>query len=114
MTHLHRRQPDVSRALRRRQPVTLARPLRSGYNERLRNPSRRPKALEGGSMATETATQAITGNTYQLLINGEFVASKSGETFERRNPANGDVVATCPKATEEDTDAAIRAARAAF
>src|SRR3990172_4595278 len=65
-------------------------------------------------MATETATQAITGNTYQLLINGEFVASKSGETFERRNPANGDVVATCPKATEEDTDAAIRAARAAF
>ena len=65
-------------------------------------------------MATETATQAITGKAYQLLINGEFVASKSGETFERRNPANGDVVATCPKATEEDTDAAIRAARAAF
>src|SRR3989304_6823055 len=65
-------------------------------------------------MATETPPQAITGNTYQLLINGEFVASKSGETFERRNPANGDVVATCPKATVEDTDAAIRAARAAF
>src|SRR3970282_383436 len=63
---------------------------------------------------TETATQAITGNTYQLLINGEFVASKSGETFERRTPANGDVVATCPKATAEDTDAAVRAARAAF
>jgi len=65
-------------------------------------------------MATETATQAITGKAYQLLINGEFVASKSGETFERRNPANGDVVATCPSATAEDTDAAIRAARAAF
>ena len=45
-------------------------------------------------MATETATQAITGNTYQLLINGEFVASRGGETFERRNPANGDLVAT--------------------
>ena len=32
-------------------------------------------------MATETATQAITGKAYQLLINGEFVAYKSGETY---------------------------------
>src|SRR3990172_3791935 len=65
-------------------------------------------------MATQTATQAVTGKTYQLLINGESVAPNGGETFERRNPANGELVATCPKAAPEDTDAAIRAARAAF
>ena len=58
-------------------------------------------------MTTETATKAVTGKTYQLLINGESVATKSGETFDRHNPANGEVVATCPKASVEDTDAAI-------
>lgn len=65
-------------------------------------------------MTTETATKAVTGKTYQLLINGESVAPKSGETFDRHNPANGEVVATCPKASVEDTDAAIQAARNAF
>jgi acyl-CoA reductase-like NAD-dependent aldehyde dehydrogenase len=66
-------------------------------------------------MATQTAaTQAITGKTYQLLINGEFVAPSSGKTFERKNPANGDTVAVCPMASAEDTDAAIAAARKAF
>src|SRR3972149_7816334 len=67
-------------------------------------------------MTTETAKpQAVTGKTYELFINGEGVAPKSGETFERRYPANRDVVvAVCPKANEEDTDAAIDAARAAF
>ena len=65
-------------------------------------------------MTTETATKAVTGKTYQLLINGELVEPKSGETFERHNPANGEVVASCPKASPEDTDAAIQAARDAF
>ncbi len=65
-------------------------------------------------MATETATQSVTDKTYELIINGEFVAPKSGETFQRHNPANGEVVATCPRASEEDTDAAIQAARNAF
>ena len=65
-------------------------------------------------MATETATKAVTGKTYQLIINGEPVEPKTGETFERRNPANGENVATCPKAGPEDTDAAIQAARNAF
>src|SRR3990172_8052639 len=67
-------------------------------------------------MTTETAKpQAVTGKSYQLLINGQQVASKSGETLERRYPANQDVVvATFPKADREDTDAAIKAARDAF
>jgi acyl-CoA reductase-like NAD-dependent aldehyde dehydrogenase len=67
-------------------------------------------------MTTETAKpQAVAGKQYQLFINGEWVASKSGETMERRYPGDRDVVvATFPKAGEEDTDAAIDAARAAF
>jgi acyl-CoA reductase-like NAD-dependent aldehyde dehydrogenase len=69
-------------------------------------------------MTTETAPsapQAVTGKEYQLLINGQNVAPKSGEMLERRYPANNDVtVAKFPKASEEDVDAAIQAARDAF
>jgi acyl-CoA reductase-like NAD-dependent aldehyde dehydrogenase len=67
-------------------------------------------------MTTEVATpQAVSGKEYQLLINGKWVPSKSGETLERRYPANTDVtVATFPSATEADVDDAIAAARAAF
>ena len=69
-------------------------------------------------MTTETAPaapQAVTGKEYQLLINGQGVAPKSGEMMERRYPANNDVtVARFPKASEEDVDAAIQAARTAF
>ena len=38
-------------------------------------------------MTTETAPaapQAVTGKEYQLLINGQQVAPKSGEMMERR------------------------------
>ncbi|MEX2392243.1 MAG: aldehyde dehydrogenase family protein [Dehalococcoidia bacterium] len=67
-------------------------------------------------MTTEVATPgAVSGKEYKLLINGEWVPSSSGETLERRYPANTDVVvATFPAATTEDTDKAIAAARAAF
>jgi aldehyde dehydrogenase (NAD+)/betaine-aldehyde dehydrogenase len=67
-------------------------------------------------MTTETAAPgALAGKEYQLLINGQYVPSKSGETLERRYPANTDViVATFPSASEEDVDAAIQAARTAF
>ena len=68
-------------------------------------------------MTTEAAPTpgAVTGKEYQLLINGDWVPASSGETLERRYPANTDVVvATFPSATTEDTDKAIAAARAAF
>ncbi|HEV8573849.1 MAG TPA: aldehyde dehydrogenase family protein [Dehalococcoidia bacterium] len=69
-------------------------------------------------MTTETAPagpQAVTGKEYLLLINGQQVAPKSGEMLERRYPANSDVtVARFAKASEEDVDAAIQAARGAF
>ncbi len=52
---------------------------------------------------------------YKNFINGEWVDSSSGETFENRNPANWDeVIGTFPKSTKEDVDRAVQAAKKAF
>jgi len=61
-----------------------------------------------------TATKPTTARTYRLLIDGDWRDASSGRTFERRSPASGEVVAVCPSADEQDTDAAIQAARHAF
>lgn len=49
-----------------------------------------------------------------LFINGEFVESKSGETFEVHDPSSGKVIANVYEAKSEDVDLAVRAARVAF
>src|SRR3990172_8758618 len=67
-------------------------------------------------MTTETAKpQAVSGKEYQLLINGQPSPARSGETLERRYPANRDVVvATFPNARVEDPAPALQPARDAF
>ena len=50
----------------------------------------------------------------QMLINGEWVDSLSGETYEIKNPANGEVVDTVPLGGADDARAAVDAASAAF
>src|ERR1044071_9769100 len=50
----------------------------------------------------------------KMFIAGESVDSIAGETYEVRNPANGDVVDTVPKGDAEDARRAIDAAEAAF
>ncbi|HWG89509.1 MAG TPA: aldehyde dehydrogenase family protein [Candidatus Thermoplasmatota archaeon] len=52
--------------------------------------------------------------TESMFVNGKWVASSDGKTFETRNPATGEVLATLPAATTADVDAAVKAARAAF
>lgn len=52
--------------------------------------------------------------TYDLFINGEWVPSSSGETFDVINPGNGAVVAKAAKGTKEDVDKAVEAASKAF
>jgi acyl-CoA reductase-like NAD-dependent aldehyde dehydrogenase len=64
-------------------------------------------------MTTDTKPRAE-ATTYQMLIDGEWVAAKSGQTFERLNPANGELVGTFPLAGIEDVDLAVDAARRAF
>jgi acyl-CoA reductase-like NAD-dependent aldehyde dehydrogenase len=51
---------------------------------------------------------------YQLFINGEFVDSVSKKTFESINPFNQEIVATVARASAEDAQVAIAAARKAF
>jgi acyl-CoA reductase-like NAD-dependent aldehyde dehydrogenase len=49
-----------------------------------------------------------------LLLNGQTMAASNGATFERRNPATGEVATRAAAATLDDVDAAISAAQAAF
>src|SRR2546423_6464971 len=53
--------------------------------------------------------------TYNNLIDGEWVASRSGQTFENLNPADTrDVVGIFQRSNKEDVDAAAQAAKRAF
>ncbi len=52
--------------------------------------------------------------TLKHLIDGAWVSSTSGETFERSSPATGQLVSQAAKGTAQDVEAAVRAARAAF
>jgi acyl-CoA reductase-like NAD-dependent aldehyde dehydrogenase len=50
----------------------------------------------------------------KLFINGEFVESQSGKTFEVLNPFDNSVITNVSEAQEEDIDKAVIAAREAF
>jgi len=50
----------------------------------------------------------------RLFINGEFSESSNGKTFDIYNPATLKLVAKVHEASEEDTDRAVAAAKAAF
>jgi len=52
--------------------------------------------------------------TYQLYINGEFVAPRSTATIDVIDPSTTDVIAKTPDASAADVDRAVSAARAAF
>src|SRR5438105_8985175 len=65
---------------------------------------------------TESAATApsLERKHWKLLINGEQVDAASGATFETRNPATDEVLATVAQAGATDADRAVAAARAAF
>ena len=48
------------------------------------------------------------------FINGEFVGSKSGRTFENINPINGQAIGTVHEGGRDEIDEAVTAARAAM
>ncbi|KIW68607.1 hypothetical protein PV04_04543 [Phialophora macrospora] len=50
----------------------------------------------------------------RLFINGNFTESSDGKTFQIKSPATREVVAHVSEASEQDTDAAVAAAKAAF
>ncbi|MFT9598418.1 aldehyde dehydrogenase family protein [Mesobacillus sp.] len=57
---------------------------------------------------------AVKRETYQLIINGVRQDSVNGETYRVYNPATGEEVATVAKASKEDAELAVQAARNAF
>ena len=50
----------------------------------------------------------------KMLINGKWVDSASGKTFQSFNPATGSVLAEMSEGDREDINRAVSAARAAF
>src|SRR5215469_8930319 len=71
-------------------------------------------------MATDTvASAAIVGTdttrVFKNFIDGEWVESSTGETFEDRNPADTrEIVGIFQKSGKADVDAAVEAAKRAF
>lgn len=60
------------------------------------------------------STSTVKPATVKLLINGEFVESKTTEWQDVINPATQEVLARVPMATDEEINAAVAAAKAAF
>jgi aldehyde dehydrogenase (NAD+) len=54
------------------------------------------------------------GSYRQMLINGKSIDAASGQRFERRNPATGELLATVAEGDSEDVNRAVAAARKAF
>lgn len=51
---------------------------------------------------------------YDLYINGKWVPASDSATFASTNPANGEHLAVCAEATQEDVNTAVEAAWKAF
>ncbi|CAA9441459.1 MAG: Aldehyde dehydrogenase, partial [uncultured Phycisphaerae bacterium] len=70
-------------------------------------------------MATATAPARPSASSVkigptQMLIDGQFVNSASGKTFDTLNPTTGDVIAHVQEGEKPDVDKAVKAARRAF
>jgi aldehyde dehydrogenase (NAD+) len=50
----------------------------------------------------------------QMLINGKWVGSQSGKTFDTTDPTDGSVICRVAEGDKADIDLAVKAARAAF
>src|SRR5208337_2879141 len=69
------------------------------------------KPIRGGFMPGGVKTDV---KTYQMFINGEWVASKSAKTFPVYDPSTEEIIAQVPDASAEDVNRAVAAAKAAF
>ncbi|ESW24812.1 hypothetical protein PHAVU_004G162300 [Phaseolus vulgaris] len=71
-------------------------------------------SLNTGSSPSESFDQIPTVKFTKLFINGEFVDSVSGKTFETVDPRTEEVIVEIAEASKEDVDIAVKAAREAF
>jgi acyl-CoA reductase-like NAD-dependent aldehyde dehydrogenase len=73
-----------------------------------------PSIESAAAGATAAARKFLTGAPKKLLIDGKWVAAKSGKTFETINPANEEVLGLVAEGDKADVDEAVKAARKAF
>lgn len=66
------------------------------------------------NMTNPTLPAFLSDSNKQLFIDGEALPSLGGERLDTYNPATGRVLATLARGRQEDVDAAVAAARAAF
>lgn len=66
------------------------------------------------SPTTPGAQAFLKKQTHKLFIGGKWVEGSSGEFIETRDPATGDVLGLVPRATQDDVNHAVAAARKAF
>jgi aldehyde dehydrogenase (NAD+) len=57
---------------------------------------------------------AVETQTFRNFVGGEWVDAASGDTFESRSPATGELIGVFPRSGPEDVDRAVEAARAAY
>jgi aldehyde dehydrogenase (NAD+) len=62
----------------------------------------------------ESVERFVKAPVRKMLIDGKWVESASGKTFDTLNPATGEVLARVAEGDREDVDRAARAARRAF
>jgi len=67
---------------------------------------------EGSQVMSSIAKTSV--RTYLNYVNGQWVSSASGETFPVYDPSTEEVIAQVASSNAEDTDKAVKAARAAF
>jgi len=66
------------------------------------------------SNAEQKVSHYLNSGTKKLLIDGQWIPSKSGKTFETINPATEEVIATVFEGGKEEIDLAVSAAQRAF
>src|ERR1700683_2200289 len=73
-------------------------------------------ALKASSRSHDPKTNGLPVKIRQtkMLIDGKWVNSISGRTFETINPATGKVIANVAEGEKADVDLAVKAARRAF
>lgn len=70
--------------------------------------------METAIISIHPKVEQFLKGTKKLYINGEFVESVSGKTFDSYNPATGEVLAVVSEAEAADVDKAAKAAKKAF
>src|SRR5205814_8015784 len=77
--------------------------------------TRRRPAMTVTSAPSKTAKKLpVKIRQTKMLIDGKWIDSTSGRTFETINPATGEAIANVAEGEKPDVDKAVRAARKAF